>query len=596
MLMLSAALRRVWQKASANARLSPDELAPVLAAVPGKAHALHVSGLLTLARGDARRAALQFCKAADWDPDNAALCNNAGVAVRAAGYCAQALAFFRKAIRLAPHAPEPHANLGAILQGLGDIEAAGESLQVAMELRPDCAEIRRRLAEVRLTQECAAEAESLLRQAIVLEPDAVEAYVMLGRLAMRQRQWHAAGAYFDEAVKRQPGHVEALCGLAELGPDHRLEELTDQLLAARARAPDEDAQYRLEFALASLARLRHDVASEAWHLQRSLLYRPDDVRARVHFAKLLLQMGDYAAGWSAFEWRWKQPHTILPGRALARRRWLGEPLHDAPILLHAEQGFGDIIQFVRYAPLVAARGGRVIVEVPMPLRRLMTSLQGVERVISAGEPVPTVVWQCPLMSLPLAFGTTLDTVPADVPYLSPAAEEVATWRNRLPDEGLRVGIVWAGAALHPNDRRRSMPAAALAPLARVAGISFVSLQKHSATSTPVSLPPFPCLDLGGVLTDYAVTAAIIANLDLVITVCTSVAHLAGALGKEVWILLPFASEYRWLLNREDSPWYPSARLFRQPPPGDWASVVQRVACELRLRGLARQSSSELLAQ
>jgi hypothetical protein len=322
-------------------------------------------------------------------------------------------------------------------------------------------------------------------------------------------------------------------------------------------------------------------ANEAGIAEECRDYCPDDVKARVALAKLLLLNGDYAAGWHAFEWRWRQPRAILSPRGIMRPLWCGEPLDGAPILLHAEQGYGDMIQFCRYAPLVAAAGGKVILEVPRTLTNLMTSLDGVEAVIARGEPVPPIAWHCPLMSLPFVFGTTLDTVPSRVPYLYARAEESSAWSARLPREGMRVGLVWAGSGRHPDDRRRSIPPALLSPLDPIPGVTFVSLQQHVADTPASHSLPFACIDYGAALPDFSVTAAIVAALDLVIAVDTSIAHLAGALGKPVWILLPFAGEYRWLKDREDSPWYPGARLFRQPSPDDWPSVIERVARELR---------------
>jgi hypothetical protein len=261
-----------------------------------------------------------------------------------------------------------------------------------------------------------------------------------------------------------------------------------------------------------------------------------------------------------------------------RPRWRGESLDNSAIALHAEQGFGSVIQFVRYAPLVAGLDGRVVLEVPSELVRLMRSLDRVEHIVARGEPIPAVAWQCPLMSLPLAFGTILSTIPANIPYLRADPEEVRAWSSRLPAK-FRIGVAWAGARRHYNDRRRSMRAEVLAPLGEIADVAIISIQLPQLPD-PGSLP-FDHIDVSAELTDFASTAAVIASLDVLVTVDTAVAHLAGALGKPVWILLPFAGEYRWLLDRVDSPWYPTARLFRQPSPGDWGSVVGRVVRELR---------------
>jgi hypothetical protein len=216
--------------------------------------------------------------------------------------------------------------------------------------------------------------------------------------------------------------------------------------------------------------------------------------------------------------------------------------------------------------------------VPAELVRLMRSLSGVEKVVARGEPLPAVAWQCPLMSLPLAFNTTLNTIPADVPYLHADREEIQRFTERLPRK-FRIGVAWAGSPGHYNDRRRSMPAEVLEPLADIADAAIISLQLRRGLEKDTFT--FEHIDVSAYLTDFAATAAVIAALDVLVTVDTAVAHLAGALGKPVWILLPYAGEYRWLLDRDDSPWYPTARLFRQPSPGDWESVVRRVGHELR---------------
>ena len=268
-------------------------------------------------------------------------------------------------------------------------------------------------------------------------------------------------------------------------------------------------------------------------------------------------------------------------RKFACPQWRGEDLADKTIFLHSEQGYGDTIQFLRYVPLLASRGGRVILEVPPSLGRLAEQLQGAAQVFASGAVTPAADFFCPLLSLPRAFGTTVATIPGEVPYLAADRAAVAAWRRRLADlEGLRVGLVWAGNP-RPNqpganriDRRRSVTLGHFANLAEVPGVSFVSLQKGQAASQTRSPPPGLLVhDWTDELTDFADTAALIEALDLVISVDTSVVHLAGALGKPTWLLNRFDTCWRWLLNRDDSPWYPTLRQFRQPSPGDWNSVI-----------------------
>jgi hypothetical protein len=294
----------------------------------------------------------------------------------------------------------------------------------------------------------------------------------------------------------------------------------------------------------------------------------------------LLQQGRLLEGWEEYEWRWQLKEFPTPKRPFQyeqsdRRRWRGEDLAGRTILLHAEQGVGDTIQFLRYVPLVAARGGKVILEIQRELRRLVQNIPGAQQVIIAGDELPDFQLHCPLMSLPLAFGTTLETIPADIPYLHADPGDVEKWRERLGDQSrMRIGLAWAGNPAHKKNAERSIDASLLAPLASVANVQY-----HSLLAMP--LPKLPAglivTDHSNELHDFADTAALIANLDLVIAVDTAVAHLAGAMGKKVWTMVSYFPDWRWMDDREDSPWYPTLRLFRQKAPGDWASVIARVA-------------------
>ena len=306
--------------------------------------------------------------------------------------------------------------------------------------------------------------------------------------------------------------------------------------------------------------------------------QPDDAGVRYNAGLIHLAMGDYATGWTEYETRWIK--SDLP--IFAQPAWRGES--GGTVLLWGEQGLGDTLQFCRYAPLVARRANTIL-QVPKSLVRLLSDIPGIAATIAEGDAKPPHDWQCSLMSLPLLFQTTTDTIPADIPYLRADPGLVGRWTERLSERpGLRVGLVWAGnarmadAAAHAIDRRRSVPPALFAPLARVAGVALVSLQKNATEKLP---PDMEICDWTDELGDFSDTAALIAALDLVICVDTSVAHLAGAMGKPVWILNRFDACWRWLDGRDDSPWYPTARLFRQIVPGDWANVIERVETALR---------------
>ena len=581
-LILSGPLSALMAEASAG-ESSRTTLVACASAAKGKGDILHLLGLQSFAGGDPRGACVLIERAARFDSENVAVLNNLGVALLACGNAASAASCLRRAILLARDEPEPHGNLGIALHTLGDHDAAAASLSRTLAADHTPALFRRKLAEVRFEQGDVEEGEALLLQMLSQDGDDTEAVLTLGRLLAWRGEWTEAAEFFWQILRSDPAHLGALCALAPVVDDDRVEELTELLQRATSTAGDEDAQFRGHQALAGLAHLRKDIAAEADHCRRALEYRPDAVEVQVNLAKLFLLKGDFHTGWSSFEWRWRQGSTTLRSRSLMRPRWRGEPLDNATIALHAEQGFGSVIQFARYAPLVAGLGGRVVLEVPPELVRLMRSLDGVEHIAARGEPIPAVAWQCPLMSLPLAFGTTLSTIPANVPYLRAVPEEVRAWSSRLPAK-FRIGVAWAGARRHYNDRRRSMRAEVLAPLGEIADVAIISIQLPQFPE-PGTLP-FDHIDVSAELTDFADTAAVIASLNVLVTVDTAVAHLAGALGIPVWILLPFAGEYRWLLDRVDSPWYPTARLFRQPSPGDWDSVIGRVALELRLASVA----------
>lgn len=313
----------------------------------------------------------------------------------------------------------------------------------------------------------------------------------------------------------------------------------------------------------------------------AIALNPDHVNARWNMSLLLLLIGDYAAGWREYEWRWRRPAT--PRREFPQPRWDGRPLGGATILLHAEQGLGDTIQFLRFVPSVAARGGRVVLETQPELRSLVQGLEGAVSVHGRGNPLPRFDVECPLMSLPLALGTAPDRIPDHVPYLRPDPALADRWRERLGSGGMRkVGLVWAGNPVFRGDRTRSPGLTALRPILDVPDVRFFALQLGAGRRDLPTVAGHPRLvDLGPEIQDFADTAAIMANLDLVVSSCTAPAHLAGALGVPLWVVLPFAADWRWMLERADSPWYPSARLFRQPAPGDWATPVAAIARALR---------------
>jgi tetratricopeptide (TPR) repeat protein len=397
------------------------------------------------------------------------------------------------------------------------------------------------------------EAAASYRRAIELKPNYAEAYHSLGNALYMQDSLDDAAAYHRRALALKPDYAEAY---VSLGTD--------------------------------LARLeKHEDALDNFH--HALALKPDYVEAHCSKAFINLRFGNFAVGWPEYEWRWQLKDLAEVAKSLTMPLWDGKNFQGKTILLYCEQGYGDSIQFIRYAPMVKEKGGKVLLSCPQRLLRLFKNVAGIDEIFPDGTSISACDLRAPLMSLPLLFDTRLDTIPCSVPYLSAPADQAAIWAQRLrPYNGLKVGVVWAGdsrstAYLRSTDRRRSMSLSQFEPLGSVSGnIHFFSLQKGSPADQAKNAPPgLKLIDFMDSVEDFADTAAFIANLDLVIGVDTSVIHLAGAMGKPVWVLSRFAGCWRWLLKREDSPWYPTLRLFRQPQAGDWSSVIESVCTALK---------------
>jgi hypothetical protein len=412
----------------------------------------------------------------------------------------------------------------------------------------------------------------------------------LGTVLKKQGRLDEALALFCQAINNQPDYGEAYNNLGiTLSKMGRMEEAIaayQTALRCQPHAPEPQNNLGVMFQLA------RQLPEAITAFERAVRLNPDYAEAQTNLGMARLAKGDDVAGWQGYEWRWKGGFANLASRGFSQPQWQGEPLQGRTILLHGEQGFGDVLQFVRYAPLVAARGARVIVEAYPPLVRLLQTLKGEVRIVAAGAPLPPFDCHLPLMSLPHVMGAGIGTAPAIVPYLQATATDIAHWRQRFSGRsGPKVGLVWAGnPRLHDPeaqaiDQRRSIPLSCFAPLLATSGIDFISLQTGTATRQIESLAPeLRPLDPSDGMNDFADTAGLLANLDLLISVDTAAVHLAGALGKPVWILSRFDGCWRWGIDREDSAWYPTARLFRQSEPGDWDSVIAQVATSLRQWG------------
>ncbi len=499
----------------------------------------------------------------------------------------EALRHYDLALALRPDHAETLSNRGNVLKELGRFSDALDSYDRAIAAQPDFADAHYNRAI--LLKETGRPEEALLgyETVLMLRPEHAIALNNRGNVLTQLGRYAEAVASFDRAIRIKPDYAEAFHNrgnaLHEFEDDAAAIESFDQAIAFR---PDYAEAYNNR-GIALKAKHRFDEAL-ASHLKAQELV-PDFTEAHWNEALLRLLAGDFTTGFAKYEWRWKRDFVTSPRRDFAQPQWDGlASLYGRRILLHAEQGLGDTVQFCRYVPLVAARGAHVIVEVPRSLHHLMTSLSGVSELVLAGEPLPTFDLHCPFMSLPLAFSTKLNTIPAEIPYLHPPADAVAAWEARLAEwKRPFIGLVWAGGPAHFNDRKRSIELAKLLPLTDF-DATFVSLQKDLRPGDEDLLRQrSDILEYGRSLNDLADAAALVSCLDLVIAVDTCLAHVAGALGKPVFILLPHTPDWRWLLDRDDSPWYPTARLFRQPQPRAWDEAIAEVASALPVTARSR---------
>ena len=422
-------------------------------------------------------------------------------------------------------------------------------------------------------------AVELIAKAAALSPLMPELWLSLGNAQQSAGRVDAAIGSFRRAIQLRPDFASAYVNLGNAFKTlDRLDEAWSHYQAAKHLDP---ALPEIYTGLGNVLCDRGDIPAAVQAYSAAIRLRDDYPEAHHNLGGALLALGDFQNGWPHMEWRWKLPAMARHRFDTSKPVWRGEPLNGRTILLRAEQGWGDSIQFIRYAPRVAERGGRIIASVPPDFVDLIRDFPCISQVHVTGEPPPFDVY-CPLMSLPLVFQTTLQTIPATCPYLKADAESRDRWSAKLHGitSRLKVGLVWAGRPTHEGDRKRSITLAHFAPLAK-GNATFFSLQKGPAAAQAAAPPPgMQLIDFTADVQTFSDTAALIEQLDLVISVDTGVAHLAGALGKPVWTLLPHVADWRWLIARTDTPWYPTMRLFRQTSPGDWASVIERARASL----------------
>ena len=581
---LGAAKHRAGQAAEAEAIYRR-----VLASQPNHPDALHLLGVLASGAGRFDVATGLISRAVALMPNSALYHMNLGVALDGLNRTDQAAAEFRTALSLRSNYPQAWCNLGSCLAKKGDFAGAVAACRQAIKLDANLPEAHNNLGNALAPLGAYDQAIGALRRAIALRPDYADAYSNLGKAYLSKRSLEDSAAACRKAIALRPGLHEAHNNLAS--------------------------------ALAAVG----NYAEATEHFRKAAQLSPDFALAHFNLGVMLLTQGDFDHGWDGYEWRLRVAE--FTGKFESNRpQWSGAALSGRRILLHAEQGLGDVIQFVRYVPLVAARGGKVILHCHADLHRLVRQIGEIEQLTDSSQSAPEHDLHCPLVSLPRVFksrpGSTAgigispsprtrgegggegsfgesrgagdikgDPHPSPRPeyvergpevsfpaaaYLHADAELSEKWKRRLESETRwKIGLVWAGRSTHANDRERSIPLAAFAPLAQIPGVALFSLQKGEAASQNQARI-LPLIDFTAELADFADTAALLANLDVIITVDTAVTHLAGAMGKAAWVLLPFVPDWRWMLKRADSPWYATLRLFRQEQRGDWKRPIGQI--------------------
>ncbi|MHC4532634.1 MAG: tetratricopeptide repeat protein [Planctomycetota bacterium] len=598
----------------------------ILQSNPDNPVALHSLGVIAHQKGNHDAAVELISKAIANNPQIPQFHNTLGLIFEVLEKYEEAVAAYQMAVSIKPDYTEAYHNMAVALQSQNQYVAAVEKCKQAVSIKPDYAEAYNTMAFSLEKQQQYTEAIKYYKKAVQFKPDFAEAYNHLGVLLnaqghpaeainnykqalwldqnyaevhnnlgialKEQKQFTEAISCFEKAIQLEPDFAEAYYNLANsLRDETRSTEAIENYRKAVRLKPDyAEAYNHLGVVLNAQGGYAENIENlEAIeNYRRALQLNPDFAEAHWNLSLVLLRTGRLIEGWKEYKWR-RNPKLDIATypHSFETPRWDGLQFKGKRLLVHYEQGLGDTLHFVRYVPMVKARGGTVILEVRKPLYKLLQSFSGVDELIEASldnKPVVKFDYHVSLMDLPKIFETTLETIPAEVPYINCCPTKAEYWRKRLTGADFKVGVVWAGSPTHGNDRYRSCTLKHFAPLIEVDSVRLYGLQKGEAAAQTEELAnEMAITNLGTEFEDFADTAAAIENLDMVISVDTSVLHLAGAMGKPAWALLPFSPDWRWMLDRMDSPWYPTMKLFRQKKWGQWEPVVQDIAEELRTK-------------
>lgn len=577
---ISQALEAAWQHHQQGRLAEAESLyRQVLTAYPDQPDALQLLGVLASQVGKADLAIELIRRAIALNPNQALYHSNLGQVFSTHGQFDQAIGAFEQALTLNPNLPSARINLGNVYLAKGQLDPAIDCFRSAIALNPNLAEPHNNLGNALRQKGLIDQAIAEYHRAIELKPDLPDAHYNLATVLKDEQRYPEAIESFRTAIALRPNYPEAYNNLGNayqsLGDLEQAEQLFRTALQQRPSFPN--ALSNLGNAVRDQGRL--DEAITLYH--RAITTAPGWALPHYNYALTLLLQGDLQRGWQEHEARRRAPEIGIFLQDFPKPSWTGADLNGRTILIHSEQGYGDVIQFARYVPMVAQRGGRVIFQCQSQLIRLFKSLPGVDQLVARDDTLPEFDVHCPLLSLPLLFKTnSVDQIPAAVPYLGAEPEAREEWRERLGDyEGkVKVGLVWSGR-IHPPGRSVSLTA--FSSLANLNDIALISLQYGSAAAE-ADHPPhgMKIASFTEDLRDFADTAALLDNLDLLITIDTAAAHLAGAMAKPAWVLLPWLPDWRWLMQRSDSPWYPTMRLYRQPVRGDFKTPVDRILKDL----------------